>query len=109
MFGISSGVEAGGPRGTGPHFCNAVSNENNIKNIEITNGFIFTKKHVAFLTSRLPMILCPWQVCDTTISGLLLNSAYNFTSDRLFVPFFSEIVNLQRYPFIFYRDADRSG
>ena len=37
------------------------------------------------------MILCPWQVCDTTISGLLLNPTYNFTSDRLFVPFFSKL------------------
>ena len=26
-----------------PTFCNAVSNENNMKNIEITNGFIFKK------------------------------------------------------------------
>ena len=49
----------GGPGGTGPPlFCLAVSNENNMKNIEITNRLIF-KKHVAFLTSRLPMILCP--------------------------------------------------
>ena len=57
---FTSGVETGGGRGgTGPPlFCHAVSNENNMKNIEITNGFIF-KKHVAFLTSRLPMILCP--------------------------------------------------
>ena len=48
----------GGAGGTGPPlFCNAVSTENNMKNIEITNGLIF-KKHVAFLTSRLPMILC---------------------------------------------------
>ena len=31
----------GGPGGTGPPlFCNAVSNENNMKNIEITNGLI---------------------------------------------------------------------
>ena len=57
---FTSGVETGGAGGgTGPPlFCHAVSNENNMKNIEITNGFIF-KKHVAFLTSRLPMILCP--------------------------------------------------
>ena len=41
------------------------------------------------------------QVCDITISELLLNPTYNFTSDRLFVPFFFEIVNLQKYPFIF--------
>ena len=51
----------GGPGGAlapPPLFCHAVSNENNMKTIEITNGLIF-KKHVAFLTSRLPMILCP--------------------------------------------------
>ena len=57
----TSGVETGGPGGAlapPPLFCNAVSNENNMKNIEITNGLIF-KKHVAFLTSRLPMNLCP--------------------------------------------------
>ena len=56
-----SGVETGGAGGgTGPPplFCNAVSNENDMKNIEITNGLIF-KKHVVFLTSRLPMIVCP--------------------------------------------------
>ena len=57
---MSSGVETRGAGGAlaPPLFCNAVSNENNMKNIEITNGLIF-KKHVAFLTSRLPMILCP--------------------------------------------------
>ena len=57
---IDSGVETGGAGGAlaPPLFCHAVSNENNMKNIEITNGFIF-KKHVAFLTSRFPMILCP--------------------------------------------------
>ena len=55
-----SGVETGGAGGAlaPPLFCHAVSNENNMKNIEITNGLIF-KKYVAFLTSRLPMILCP--------------------------------------------------
>ena len=53
-------LKPGGRGGTAPPplFCHAVSNENNMKNIEITNGLIF-KKHVAFLTSRLPMILCP--------------------------------------------------
>ena len=91
-----------------PFFCNAVSYESSMKNIEITNGFIF-KKHVGFLTFRLPMILYPWQVCHKTISGLLLNPTYNFTSDRLFVPFFLEIVNVQRYPFILYCNTDRSG
>ena len=61
--GVETGGAGGGPGGGGrggtgpPLFCNAVSNENNMKNIEITNGLIF-KKHVAFLTSRLPMILC---------------------------------------------------
>ena len=57
---LHSGVETGGAGGAlaPPLFCHAVSNENNMKNIEITNGFIF-KKHVAFLTPRLPMILCP--------------------------------------------------
>ena len=56
----NSGVETGGAGGHHPphFFCNAVSNENNMKNIEIANGLIF-KKHIAFLTSRLPMILCP--------------------------------------------------
>ena len=83
------------PRGQGgtshpPLFCNAATNENNTKNIEVTNGFIF-KKHVAFLTSRLPIILCPWQVCGSTISGPLLNPTYNFTSGRPFVPFFSKL------------------
>ena len=60
-YGLHNTVASkpGGPGGTGPPtFCHAVSNENNMKNIEITNGLIF-KKHVAFLTSRFPMILCP--------------------------------------------------
>ena len=46
-YKTTSGVETGGPGGTGPPpFCNAVSNENKMKNI-------------AFLNSRLPTILCP--------------------------------------------------
>ena len=57
---MSVASKPGGPGGHWPPplFCHAVSNENNMKNIEITNGLIF-KKHVAFLTSRLPMVLCP--------------------------------------------------
>ena len=51
---VYSGIETGGPRVARGHhppplFCNAVSNENNMKNIEIAKGLIFTK-HVAFLT-----------------------------------------------------------
>ena len=58
IYSVAS--KPGGPGGAGgalapPLFCHAVSNENNMKNIEITNGLIF-KKYVAFLTSRLPMI-----------------------------------------------------
>ena len=89
---ISSLSVASKPGGAGgalapPLFCHAVSNENNMKNIEITNGFIFKKT----------CCIHYFQVANDFVSltsvrynnfGTLLNPTYNFTSDRLFVPFF---------------------
>ena len=89
---MNSGVETRGAGGAlaPPLFCHAVSNENSMKNIEITNGFIFKK------TCCIPY----FQVANDFVSltsvrynnfGTLLNPTYNLTSDRLFVPFFSKL------------------